>query len=233
MIHGVSFHRYIYMSALAILRPNSLYIYFSDQPKPVGGALAKTAVLDMEIISEDDLAASITKFVPANTHTFVQTVLVLSDELCFTQEVTDPSKREDVEAKLIDNTPFSHVSTISLVVKNKQYVMAVNQDYYESVARVLGLRGYTISLVVPWSLLVYRDMTKGEIDMVTVKRVIDAISDLRVSAFPFMAEKKEKIVPTVLSTVKQKRKISWGWYVFCAVAFLYALGMYWFFMRAG
>ena len=218
------------MSALAILRSEALYLYLSDIPAPLGGSISRTAVADMEVISEDELVLSVAKLLPQTSKTVIPTVLVLSDELCFTQTVAEKSKEDD-EKRLIGVTPFAHVATTTLTVQEQQYLIATNQDYYESVSRALALRGYQVTLVIPWSSLIHHRVTKGEVDMVTVKRVFDTMSDLRSSAFPLVVEKKESLSTVPSTKGKPQQKFLWGWIVFGVGASAYAFAMYWFFIR--
>lgn len=219
------------MSALAILRPETLYVYYSDQSNPVGGSIAKSAVSDMEVVSEDELYVSVKKLVPIIPNTVVSTILVLSDELCFIQPVEE-GKRDEAETKLISVTPFAHVTTALLTAHDQSYLIATNQDYYESISRALASQQHPVALVVPWSSLVQLGLTKGELDIATVKHVFDGISALRSCAFPFLVEKQGAAVAVMASKGKvPQKKISWGWIIFAVGAILYALIMYWFFIR--
>lgn len=218
------------MSALAVLRSEALYLYYTDHTAPIGGTLPKIAVSDMEVLSEEALTAAVTKFIPAVPHTSVPTVLVLGDELCFTQPFKEGDK-EDAEKALIALTPFAHVATASLTVQNQRYFIATNQDYYEAVVRSLAARGHQVSLVVPWICLVRSGMTKGELDMVTVKRVFDNLSSLRMCIFPLVVENREVPVSSVTVPEKPKSKLPVGWIIFGVGALVYGFVMYWFFIR--
>lgn len=218
------------MSALAILRPESLYVYYSDQPHPVGGSIAKSAVTDMEVVNEDELSVSVKKLVPTQQNAVISTMVVLSDELCFVQPVEE-GKRDEVEAKLISTTPFAHVTTAFVTAHDQSYLIATNQDYYESISRALASQQHPVVLVISWSTLVQLGLTKGEVDNATVKRVFDAISTLRSNAFPFVMEKQGAAVAVSAPKGKVQKKLPWGWIVFAGGAVLYAFIMYWFFIR--
>lgn len=220
------------MAALVILRSEALYIYYGDMPAPVGGSISQTAIADMEVISEDELVSSIAKLVPQVLKAVTPTVLVISEELCFTQAINTKTQEED-KKKFIGVTPFAHVAVSEIVVQEQAYLIATNQDYYESVARILATRGYQIVMVVPWGGLIRFGISKGEVDMVTVKRVFDNISTLRPVSFPFVAEKQEVLPISAPGKDKLKKKISWGWIAFAVGACVYGFVMYWFFIRGG
>lgn len=218
------------MSALVILRPETLYVYYSDRTAPVGGSIAKSAVSDMEVVSEEELTSSVAKLVPSVPKIIVSAIIVLSDELCFIQAVED-GNRDEAETKLISATPFVHVTTSFVTFNDQSYLIATNQDYYESIARAMAVQQHQVILVIPWSCLVQHGMTKGEVDSSTVKRVFDGIAELRSCAFPFAVEKRSESVTTIASKEKKQKKIHWGWIAFGGGALLYAFFMYWFFIR--
>ncbi|MBI5018871.1 hypothetical protein HZB58_01195 [Candidatus Gottesmanbacteria bacterium] len=218
------------MSALAIVRPETIYVYYSDRPNPVGGSIAKSAVSDMEVVNDEELLLSVKKLVPVQPNAVVSTIVVLSDELCFIQPFEE-GKREEAEAKLISTTPFAHVVTACITAHDQSYLIATNQDYYESISRSLASQQHPVALVVPWSALVQLGLTKGEVDNATVKRVFDGSSALRLSAFPFVTEKQGAVVAVTAPKGKAPKKTPWGWIVFGGAALLYALTMYWFFIR--
>lgn len=220
------------MSALAIVRSEALQLYTNERPDSIRGSFPKTAISDMEVVSEGELGGFIAKLVPVTPHAPVSTVLVVGDELCFSLPFTQESK-EEIEKRLVSLTPFSHVATTVLAVQKQHYLVATNQDLYESVARALMTQGYQATLVIPWTHLVQLGLTKGDIDMGVVKRVFDALPTIRPYALPLTVENREEPVSTVSTVGKHPTKYRWGWIVFAGVALLYALGMYWFFIRTG
>lgn len=220
------------MSALAILRSEALYIYYSDQPAPIGGTLPKIAVADMEVVSEEELTASIAKLVPSAQHALIPTVLVLSDELCFIQPFKGENK-EEAEKILVSLTPFAHVATMSVNFGDQKYFIGTNQDYYEAVSRALIARGHQVAFVIPWSVLVRSGVTKGELDMVTVKHTFDNLTSLRSSVFPLLTEYRQKQESETSSAKKVPPKLPIGWVLFGVGALAYVFVMYWFFIRSG
>lgn len=219
------------MSAIAILRANTLHLYFSDKNTPTGGVLPQIAVSDMEVINEEELVRTMAKIIPSSVRSPTSTVLVLGDELCFAQSVGAKTK-EDAEKELLSLTPFTRVAIVAITRQKDQIVLAVNQDLYESVARSLTSMGYPVTLVVPWSYLVQVGITKGEIDSVTVKHVFDSLNSIRLGSWPYSMEHEQKPTITNPHAVPKSVKISWGWIIFGSGALIYGFFMYWFFIRA-
>lgn len=221
------------MSALAILRPDTLSIAYSDRTATAGGVLPKSAVADMEVVSETELTNIIAKFLPGSAKTSIPTVLAISDELCYTLPLDDKSK-ENVEKLLVSLTPFNEVATTLLDGKSQKYMVSTNQQLYESVVRALGARNHQVILIVPWMHIVQLGLAKDTIDMAVVKRVHDNLSLLRPYALPPPPGQEANASVTIMSGItKGPAKFSTWWIVFLVAAFLYAFAMYWFFIRGG
>lgn len=221
------------MSALIIIRPHTLQVYYSDHNAPVGIPLPESIVSDMEVINEEELSTLLTKQLkstnPGNT---TQTILVLSDELCFV-DILKEKEEEAITKQLISNTPFVHVATGVLRTEKESLVIATNQDFYETLAKLLGTIGFSVATVVSWRGFVQSGATtNGEVDNVTVKRAFDLLSQLKTSAFPLSIDQipKEKIVEPNAGKQPAK-KLPIGWIIFGALALLYALGMIIFMLR--
>lgn len=218
------------MSALAVIRTDALQLYYSDRATPVGGSIPHAAISDMEVASEAELTRAVSQLVPMSASP-VTVVLAIADELCFAVPQKGENE-EEVKNRLINLTPFSQVALANVVAQKESYIVATNQDLYESYARSLAPLHHSVVLVVPWMALLQAGLTKGEIDSITVKRVFDALSSLRPQSFPWRIETNE--VPANSSGQIMQRKgskLSWGWIVFGAVALLYAMIMFWFYMR--
>lgn len=219
------------MSALAILRPDSLTIAYSDRAVTTGGVLPKTAVADMEVVSETDLTNILTKLIPSNAKVSTPTILAISDELCYTLPLDEKGK-ENVEKLLVSLTPFNEVATTSLVGKSQKYMVATNQELYESVARALGTRNHQVILVIPWMHITQMGLAKDKIDAAVVKRLHDNLSMLRPYGLPFQSGEAAPVV-IMPGITKGPAKFSIWWVVFLVAALLYGFVMYWFFIRTG
>lgn len=218
------------MTALALLRPNSLFVYYSDKPAPIGGVLSKTVVSDMEVVSEENLTAEIQKLIPNTGTNTIPTILVLSDDLCFVRQVKEGEKA-DVENSLIGATPFSQVAIAKMTAHEQQYLIATNQDLYESVSRSLKTQRHEVSMVVAWSCLVEHGLTHGEIEAATIKRIFDNTATLRECRFALTAEPKQATTTETVPQKNEKKKVPLGWIIFGVASLLYAFAMYWFFIR--
>ncbi len=219
------------MSALAVLRPDSLTLAYGDRPTLAGGTLPPSAVADMEVVSEADLMSVVAKLVPVNGKGSVDTILAISDELCYTLPFETKSK-DNVEKMLVSLTPFNEVVTTLLPSKNQQYMVATNRDLYESVARALAVRNHNVILVLPWMNITQLGFAKNTLDSTLTRRVHENLSTLRIYGFPLTvehAENEPSIVPGI--TKGRPSKFSPWWLVFLAAALVYGFVMYWFFIR--
>lgn len=218
-------------SALALIRPDSFSLYYNDRPGSIGGAIPTTAMKDMEVVSDVEIAKAIAKFIPGNPRTPVSTVLAVADELCFAIPQKG-EKQEEVEKRLVELTPFTQVALATVKAGSESYVVAANQDFCESYARALSAIHHTVVLTVPWMALLQAGITLGEVDSVTVKRVFDALTTLRGSAYPTRIESTQTPLSTAEKTTQKSTKPPRGWIIFGSIALLYTLAMYWFFIRA-
>ncbi|HLD25399.1 MAG TPA: hypothetical protein VJB96_05790 [Patescibacteria group bacterium] len=218
-------------TALAVIQFNALYLYYSDRPGPVGGSIPKAAISDMEVVSDVELTRVVSKLIAGNSRAPVNTVLAISDDQCFALPQRK-DKEEDIEKRLVDLIPFSQIASVKVAAANESYIVATNQDLYESYARALSVVHHPVVLVIPWMTLLQTGISKGEVDSVTVKRVFDSFPSLRSHAYPLRIENNEAQPPSGEKVAHKPTKLSWGWIVFGGIALLYALGMFWFFIRS-
>jgi hypothetical protein len=221
------------MSALAIIQPDTLTLYYSDK-SAVGIPVPRTAIADMEVVSEEEIAGLVVKMLGGTPVTgSTPTVLVVSDKFCFSLPLGEKDE-EEIEKRLLSLTPFAHVATTHLSAQKQKYLVATNQDLYESVARSLADRGHQVVLVVSWLHLVHAGITQGALDQSVVKKVFESMMVLRPFAFSLTVESaSEPSRPSAPTQVKPPAKIPVGWIVFGGVALLYALIMLIFFFRGG
>lgn len=221
------------MTALVVVKRNSLVGYLSDRDVPVSVVMPQSAMGGMEIADEKECAVLIEKSLGAkSTHPTIPTILVLSDELCFT-DISTPKDEEQAIVKLSGVVPFARISTTRIHTPDKSIILATNQDLYEIIARLLGERGYPVLMVVPWAALVQVGISAhGEIDRVTVRRVFDAQSQLRPMSFPCEVASTMNTTSVVpVSTQAPAKKISKGLIIFGVLALIYAAFMIWYMLR--
>lgn len=213
------------MAALVIIRPHALQVYFSDHNAPLGIPIPPEAVRDMEVVSEDVLTGIITKTLK-QSGTPVQTIMVLSDELCFVEAAREKEEAEAIKT-LVTDTPFIRVATVTLKDEKEHLVIAANQDLYENIGKGLEAAGFSVSAVVSWrGLLKANVTTSGEIDNVTVKRAFDSLSALRAASFPFSVNQVPLPKPEdSKNKPEHASKLPVGWLIFGGLALLYAVGM--------
>lgn len=222
------------MEALVVVKRNSIVCYFSDRDTPVSTAVPTSAMADMEIVNETELTAVIDTLLGAKpVHPTIPTILVLSDELCFSEKA--PLRGEEqTKAKLTNSVPLVRVATTLIRLGETTVVVAANADLYDTIAHILAEKGYPVTLVIPWSAIVQAGMsTHGELDKVTVRRVFEAQSSLKSMSFP--CENTQTTEVSVAAPEKQSstKRLPIGWFIFGGFALLYAVGMVWYMMRRG
>jgi hypothetical protein len=220
------------MTALALLQPDGLRIYYNDQTPPSGGKFPVTAVTDMEIVNDAEFINVMQTLVPPVPKMQPSTIVVIADALCFSLPVKDGDE-EAVKKQLTAATPFAQVAIAKVTMKDQAYLVSTNQDLAEAVVHALGKQQHPVSLVVPWTALVAQGISQGEIDSVTVKRAHDSQEQLKAAAYFLPTEQRDMHVPVVntekAATPKGKPKL---WLIILvAIAVVYAGVMYWFFIR--
>ena len=210
-----------------------MHWYYSDKNEVFTVPLSQQSVSDLEVIDEGvlekELTATLGKTLPKPS---VQTVLVLDDEICFSTKITPPITAE-MKTTLAADIPFAHVETVTVHYKSDDLAISTNSDFYQAIARCLSKIGYEAINVLPWVAVVSSGISEqGEMDRVTVKRIFDSLSSLRLSSFPI--EKHHMTEPSIplASSSPVKKKLPIGWVIFIGIALLYAGAMYWFFIRA-
>lgn len=220
------------MTALILIKRNAFIYYTSNDDTPRTVSIPETAISDLEVVNKEALQSILKQAIAAKpVHPSVPTVLVLGDDLCFSR-TTDAEHEEESKKQLLDTVPFARVGIITTHTNDQSMVIATNTDLYETFAELCTDLGYTVEFVVPWAAIVTSGVSAhGEVDRVTVKRVFDAKSQLQPMSFPCEhgAIGEEKPEDTHKTTAPKKLPI--GWIIFGLIALIYAITMYWFFIR--
>ena len=214
------------MSALIIHHRNSVLCYISESDGPLSVTLPQNIIRDMDVVDEAGYNQVITKAFGKQSQQHIPAVLVMADDVSFATKV-DPAKADEQKKQIVNNIPFAHVEIAMVTVNKEQYMLATNADLYEASVRAFDSAGFTVQLVVPWSAVTAAGLSvSGELDRVTVKRITDAVSVLKPSAFPI--EPQQEKIETTPQTGKEKvtrPPLSKGWIIFGVLALLYAIGM--------
>lgn len=222
------------MAALCIHTNTALTVYSSDVNTVKTVPFPQTAVSDLEVVDPVVYARTVTDQLHGTPHAHTQTILVLSDAVCFTIKATNDPIDSQMR-KLPASVPFARIEAVVVHTADATYIVAVNRDLYEASVAALAANGYAVSLVVPWSAIVREKLSQGgELDMVTVRRILDSEQALKQYAYPLDAALPEdqtgKNVHQAPKSEK-KRSLSVGWILFGAAALLYAGGMLWYMTR--
>lgn len=223
------------MSALIVVKRNTIISYFSDRDESKSVAVSSDAIADMEILNEVNVEKMIHSLLGDKPQKpSVQTMLILDDELCFSEQTT-LGEEEKTKEKLTGIVPFVRVATTTIHVQDAAIVVAANVDLYEALARLLRDMGYYVSMVLPWAAIVQSGVSAhGELDRTTVRRVFDAQATLKPMSFAFeQAEQSERQEIHVVKADSEppKKKLGTGWIIFISVALVYVVVMLLIFVR--
>jgi hypothetical protein len=213
------------MAALLLVNRNSLMWFDADGDAPVHCELTAEAIQDLEVVNEDVLASSIGACFPKPAKDKkTPVIVVLSDEVCFSQTLV-PQKESEITKAFSGFVPFAHVVMTTVTINKSKVLYAVNQDMYEAIGHGLTRGGFSVVGVIPWAALVAAGVSvHGELDKQTVKRAYDAWNSLKSVSFPF--EQKTVVLPvTAVPTEQAKKKFPIGWVIFGVLALVYAIVM--------
>ena len=215
------------MNVLVFIQRQGVQLYYMDQDAPIACVLPPSIMRDLEIINEKELEnffAAVLR--PVSPNTQMQAVLLLDEAVCFSS-LLEAGKEDEIKKRLINDVPFLHVANITIPVTAGSLFVTTNQDLYESIARVLEGRKYSVIGVYPLvAMQQFQIIKSGEMFGVTVvKRLFDAVSSLKQVAFSY----QNQFVPSVMTAMQAKPAVTQtsriGWIIFISVAFVYVLIM--------
>ncbi len=220
------------MASALLIKKDSLSWHYTNKDSLVC-AIPKTALRDMEIVNEQELGETIAKCLgKAVASPAIPTLVVLSDEVCFSVSLKRGQETEGVK-HLTSLMPFARAEVVTVRTQNQSIAAGTNRDLYEFIARILASYGYEVTLVIPWVALAALGISvHGELDRVTVRQAFDNLSGLKPFSFPLIDEGLPVATPQAASPAPMSaRKAPLGWIIFISVAVLYVIGMVWFMLR--
>ncbi len=212
------------VTTLLLVQRQSLQLFISDRATPVAVMVPETTIRDMEVVNENELTALLRKVLPvASPHVQPQITIIISEDLCFVAPY-DAQHPEEVALKLQNESPFAHVAIATVLTQVTPVVIATNQELYETIGRVLESCHYTVSGVYPWRALQLGEMAKPNsvFDIAATKRFCESPAVYRGTAFEYKTTVPLMTSTVVTAGVSVKKKFPVGWFVFGALALLYA-----------
>lgn len=140
---------------------------------------SQQVVKDKQIKNKEAFITLLTQFVAKSGYKKRKALLILSKDVIEEKE-TDTEDEKSV-AELLKDIPGEPDEVVYKTLKagNDVYVIAVNQDLYETIAHVFKDLGWDLHLVVPVTLFVGSDK-KEAFSREEIKKIIDNISLLKV-----------------------------------------------------
>lgn len=113
-------------------------------------------ISDLDLVSEEKLTQLIDSFCKTNNleGTKFETILVFSAGSVFEKDFADENKEENTQIQqFIDIVPFEDVLSKTYKLNKKTKVVVVNKVLYEALKSALEKKNFSISLVLPYSVL--------------------------------------------------------------------------------
>ena len=216
-----------YMNVLVFIQRQGVQLYYMDQEAPIACVLPSSTMRDLEIINEKELESFLAKTLrPVSPKSQMQAILLLDDAVCFSSAL-EAGKEDEIKKTLINDVPFLRVANTTVTLTTGSLFVTTNQDLYESIARVLEARMYSVIGVYPWVAIQQLQILKsGEtVGASFVKRLFDAVSSLKQVAFSY----HNQFVPPAMPETHRKPAAAQtsriGWIVFLSLALVYIFVM--------
>ena len=215
------------MNVALLIQRQSMLLFLPDRDAPVTCPIPTTVIHDLEVLNEAELETLMGKIMPPQAlKSQTQAILLLDDTICFTYRL-EPAKEEEMKKTLLNDVPFLHVASTTISSGAESIFVTTNQDLYESVARALEAKKYSVIGVYPWASLQYLQIVKaGEaFSAATTKRLFDATATLRPVAFPYKHEVNVDVLPVTVTKSPERARSKKGWVIFISIALLYIVVM--------
>lgn len=215
------------MNVLVFIQRQGVQLYYMDQQAPIACVLPPSTMRDLEIINEKELESFLAKALrPVSPKSQMQAILLLDDAVCFSSAL-EAGKEDEIKKTLINDVPFLRVANTTVTLTTGSLFVTTNQDLYESIARVLEARMYSVIGVYPWVAIQQLQILKpGEVvGTQFVKRLFDAVSSLKQVAFSYHNQFVPPVVPATYLKPAATQTSRIGWSIFLSVALVYILVM--------
>lgn len=140
------------MKSVIYIDRTNLYYYGGNVHTPVAFPFPKTAVNDMEIISETELTTQIEEWIKAHKIEPTQTILLLSNSVYFQKEIppdTPMDKQTEMKKQFIDNVPFNDTHLQEIQVAKSTLLVAINTEFVYAIRDIFHSFGFNIEAIAP------------------------------------------------------------------------------------
>lgn len=195
-------------TAVVYLDTNKAFFYIGTTGAVITLDFPPDVISDLDLVDGEKLEHLIDTFVKANNigGEKFETHIVFSPSSTFDKDFTEESfKKDDTQLqKFIDIVPFEEVLSKIYKLGKKTKVVGINKSLYEIVKQALGKNNFSVSLVLPYSVLqeIYPELANS-VNLAFIAGKIDSLKQYSLSGPEVDLQKdKEK---TVKSKTQNKR----------------------------
>lgn len=142
--------------ALVYLSQNQMIFYSGKNQQPLVLNIPKTLVADMEIKDPTQFITLLDQFLSQNKIENFNLVLLIGPSLSIKQNFAiNPNQNTSDIAQFINNVPFDKVASLKLNGTKEIIMLAINEDYYNTVVAILSKHNCQTAHILPWEALQY------------------------------------------------------------------------------
>ncbi|CAN5209050.1 hypothetical protein BH09PAT2_BH09PAT2_05190 [soil metagenome] len=140
------------MKSIIYIDRNNLYYYGGNVHTPIAYPFAKTAVVDMEIINEEELATQIADWIKTHKIEPSSTIILLSNTVYFQKEIpegTSVDKQNEIKKMFVENVPFNETQLQEIPIGKSMLLIAINTEFVYAIRDIFQRCGFTLEAIAP------------------------------------------------------------------------------------
>lgn len=143
------------LTSIILLDSNKIEYYSPSTNNIVTLEFPSDAISDLEVLKKSDLEMKIVWFINQNKIHPSSLIMVLTESVCFEQDLPDLpfDKQETAFQNFLEYIPFENISHKTYKLQKGYKIVAVNKELYESVKDSFIKMGFTITAIVPTSIM--------------------------------------------------------------------------------
>lgn len=140
-----------YIQTVVNVSRTGLSICSSNSPAPATLNFPPTAIKDLEVINQTEINNLVKTLLASHQVKPTSLVLILSSQVYFQKSLHEvpETKRAEETQTFLDSVPLSSLSYKAFRVQNKEYLIVINRNLYESLKQAFSALGFSIAAVVP------------------------------------------------------------------------------------
>jgi len=140
------------MRSVFYIDKNTIYFYGAGLNKIATFKMPESVIYDMEILNENDLENIIKKLKESLNFQHINTLLCLSKNSYFEEEVLPHFSMEEVkkiQSEFEETVPFENVVSKYYIQENKSKIIAINFNFIQILINILKKNGFIIDGIIP------------------------------------------------------------------------------------